>query len=195
MFTALINASQYENITVEWGARYTPDFGGAGSVNMGFWWSPDDGNNWDSIPYTEVPQDGYWHLENNSTQIALPSYADYHYMVFNWGIEVAGSQAGSYHIDDFILSGTNINSVAEVKDKPQALVYVVNNSTINIVTKDIAGQQLTVELLDMVGNTLSKEIMTSETFEINASSLATGIYLVKITNGKASEVTKVAINR
>jgi hypothetical protein len=116
-------------------------------------------------------------------------------MVFNWGIEVAGSQAGSYHIDDFILSGTNINSVAEVKDKPQALVYVVNNSTINIVTKDIAGQQLTVELLDMVGNTLSKEIMTSETFEINASSLATGIYLVKITNGKASEVTKVAINR
>ena len=175
---------------------------------QGFYISVDNGVTWDNLPYTEnIPQAGspwYWaNTVSNTTPedslIPCPVNADHQRAVkFKWVAVLYFNAAGTYRIDDFTVKGIyskNTAAVSNVADAPSAYAFVTNNSTINVVSKDLTSERLTVELFDLLGNSLKKEEMSSSRLTMNASNLASGLYLVRVSNGLASETTKVEITR
>ena len=195
--TANISTVNYKNIETIWGSRVTKHFYDGGSYIQGFYMSTNNGVTWDSIPYTEGAATSLWYLDNNQSNIVLPvSAAQQPHLMFKWIADIYPTASGTYRIDDFQVFGTSAPAgINDVNAKTNAYVYVVNNSAIKIVAKDIADQKLTVELFDMLGNNLGKELMSSSTLSMNVSTLSTGIYLVKVSNGTDNEVTKVSLTR
>lgn len=195
LYTCNISTQNFDNVNVIWAARNTKHFEDDGSA-ISFWMSTNNGASWDSIVYFENSPDSYWFEDNNASPISIPSASHQDNLMFKWIAYVNVTASGTYRIDDFTVTGTSSPSgIQETTNKPSALVYVVNNSTINVVAKDVVDQKLTVELFDMLGQSIRKAPMTSSALGINVSDLASGVYLVKVSNGATSEVTKVALSR
>lgn len=198
--TLTLSTTNWINIYVGWGARVTKHWGDDSS-NVQFFMSTDGGATWDNISYFENPGNSDWYWDNNpggsevsTPNIQLPSSANHQKtLMFKWLANLYYTASGTYRIDDFNIAGTSSPSaVNDITDKPNALVYVIGGSTINVVAKDIQGP-MTVELFDMVGNNLKAETTTNQTVGINASGLASGIYLVRVSDSASSQVTKVSI--
>jgi hypothetical protein len=113
------------------------------------------------------------------------------------GVEVA---AGDFDIDPTV--GNTYGSVnpslstASINDfnKKSLIVYPnpTNTGSVSVVSKQSSNVNLNIAVYDVLGKQVINRIMTSET--LNVSSLNTGVYIMKITQGKAVTTKKLVIN-
>jgi len=206
LITNNINTSLDSNIQAIWGTRVSNKFFSNGGAIQGFYYSNNNGTTWDSLPYTEgVANSSAWFLDNDSMPISLPASANFQATLkFKWVAVITSGSSGTYRIDDFTVTGivdsarldtvhAGITTIDQAK--PSAYVYVAGNSNINIVAKNIADEKYTVEVIDVLGETMERQVMASSVLSINCSNFAAGVYLVRVSNGSSSIVTKVALVR
>jgi hypothetical protein len=112
------------------------------------------------------------------------------------GAELA---AGDFDIDPTASTYGSTNpslSTASVDDfnKKSFSVYPnpTNIGSVSVVSKQSSNVNLNIAVYDVLGKQVINRIMTSET--LNVSSLNTGVYIMKITQGKATSTKKLVIN-
>lgn len=117
-----------------------------------------------------------------------PSGTDYSAVAYNATPAGVYSTAGAWRIDNFtVYSGTlstNQNSIAGLKVYPNPcesqFVYITSNSQEN----------KTINVFDILGKNV---LSTTTTDKVNVSSLESGVYLVKITEGENTSVRQLVV--
>ena len=117
-----------------------------------------------------------------------PAGTDYSAVAYNATTPSSYNVAGAWRIDNFtVYTGTlstNQNLIGEVKVFPNPcsseFVYITSNSQ----------ETKNVDVYDILGNNV---LSTTTTDRFNVSSLETGIYLVKITEGENSLIKKLVV--
>ena len=190
-----VSTAGLKDITVEWGCRNSSNFVDSGTTITGFFWSSDSGASWNNIPYTENTANSLWALDNAGTAIALPAATDSQASLqFMWVVNIHTSSAGTYRVDDFTVSGTVATGIQQVdKAADFAYVYLVNNSSANIVLRNGFIPGVNVELYDAAGRIVYHSPMNSETMNVNVSTFSSGLYLLKLNSPSASMVSKIVI--
>ena len=104
-----IVTTNLKNISVTFAARNSSNFSSTGSSITGFAYSVNGGSTWTDLSYSQNPGDSNWYLVNNSVPITLSSDADNKASVmFRWSAHLESAASGSYRIDDFQVTGTQI---------------------------------------------------------------------------------------
>jgi hypothetical protein len=191
LITSAIATTGYNNITIEWGTRFSKHFADSGSTIALFWTV--DGTTWTPVTYTENANNSAWYLDNDSTPIALPAgAANAAALRLMWVADIHFTPSGTYRIDDLKVAGTQlpsgINSISE--SAPFAKVYAGNNS-INVAVAQPLTDNTTVEVYDLTGRMVTKTEMTSQ--NITTGGYTTGIYIVKVYSQTQSSTSKVVV--
>lgn len=104
---------------------------------------------------------------------------------YGWNSEVAG---GSFSIDDVVISGST-GALATNQFQIEGLKIFVNYNQLNVVSENNVLKSVAVY------NVLGKQVINTTTSgnPINVSELASGIYIVKVTENGKSNTLKVVI--
>lgn len=191
LISSSISTMEDTNISVRWGVRNSNKFFLDGG-SISFWYSPDNGATWDSIAYLEAAANSdVWSVD---TPPVLPVAANRNAGIkFKWIATVTSSGAsGSYRIDDFIVSGisTGVATAVTSVANPEAHVYM-SNSTLEVIANETTNNQYTIEVYNILGETMKTGFMTSSPYSMDLSELPGGVYLVKVSDGDNNQVTKV----
>jgi hypothetical protein len=183
------------DITVDWGCRNSNNFLDSGTTIVGFFWSSDSGTVWNNIPYTENSANSDWAWDNAGTAITLPAAVDSLPSVqFMWVVNIRTSSAGTYRIDDFTVASGELAGIQSVnKTADFAYIYVVNNSSANIVLRNGFTEEVQIDMYDAAGREVYKGLMSSQTKNVNISTFSSGLYLVKLSTSSATMVNKIVI--
>ncbi|MDB5283042.1 MAG: Por secretion system C-terminal sorting protein [Bacteroidota bacterium] len=195
LITSSISTIGYANITVNWGARNTTHFSDSGSYIQGFYWSADHGTTWNGISYTENANNSTWSLDNGGNSISLPAGAsNQSSLQFLWMASIATSSSGTYRIDDFDVTGTVATDVPVVAGSERfADIYFINSKVIYIAMHRAFNEAVTMELYDISGKLLDRQMMNSPNLTIDALAFSKGMYFVKLSTASQQMVSRIVV--
>jgi len=192
LITAPISTIGYNNITLDWGARLSKHYADSGST-ISLYWSV-NGTTWNSLSYTENPNNSGWYPENDSTPISLPAgAANVASLQLMWVADVHFTPSGTYRIDDVVVAGTSITGISSINADAFANVYVSGNSNINITVGQPLTESLNVEIYDLTGRQVSSTNMNTQTLAIDGRSFSDGMYIVKVSDSNRIMATKIIV--
>jgi Secretion system C-terminal sorting domain len=190
LISPAINTTGHNNITVEWGARFSRHYADSGST-IGLYWSA-NGSAWTSVSYTENSNNSTWALENGAVPVALPAgAANQSNLKLMWLADIHFTPSGTYRIDDVSVAGTVIAGINEV-DPSFAHVYA-NGKNIYVQLMEANNQPLEIQVYDMTGRLVATAQTENQTYIINAQNLSGGIYIVKVSSSEKITTSKVSI--
>ncbi len=193
LYSNTISTTGYSAITAIWAARNTNHFSDSGSAIQGFYWSADGGTTWNNVAYIENGNNSTWSVDNNNTVISLPvGAANQATLQFAWVAKIVTAPSGTYRIDDFNVKGTPSTGIA-VLDENLAKVYMLNGTTIYIVSGSAGNEKMNVEIYDVTGRLVNQLNMNSSSLSVDASLYTSGIYLVKVSNSSVSTTSRVFV--
>ena len=194
LITAPISTVGFDNITVDWGTRFSKHFADSGS-SVSLYWST-NGTTWTNVSYIENANNSTWLLENDSTPILLPAgAANQASLQLMWVADIHFTPSGTYRIDDLIVAGDSIHTtgIINLSDNDFAKVYVSSNSNINISVIQPVTENLNAEIYDLTGRLISKRNMETQTLVVDGRDLSKGVYFVKVSDPNNTITTKVLI--
>ncbi|MEI7801210.1 MAG: Ig-like domain-containing protein, partial [Bacteroidota bacterium] len=147
--------------------RVSTNFLSSGSSITGFYWSIDNGANWNNVSYSENSANSIWTIDNGASDILLPVAAENQASLkLKWVANIVNATNGTYRIDDLNVTGipdttSNVPPVVIITSPANNTNYATPPATITIdaTASDADGTITKVEFYN--GSTLLGEDLTS----------------------------------